>query len=108
MWTVDPRGDERSRERILAEIGKAELDVEIVESKNDAQVVLTFHSYSPAWSDAIGPRSALATGKIYLVQGDRLREVIAFEDREQVWGRPRAVNFGRFFVREYRKANGVR
>ena len=106
--TVDPEGDERSRERILSEIEKAGFDLEIVDSEDDAQVVLRFHSYSPLWQQQIGPRPALGTGEIYLVQGDRLRELVAFEDWEQVWGRPRATNFGRFFVREYKRANGMR
>ena len=53
----------------------------------------------------VGTKSG--AGWVYLVQGEQLREVYAFHDEKQsIVTRMPATNFGKAFVRAYKRANG--
>jgi hypothetical protein len=104
---VGPYADQEARSKIVSEIERAGLKLEFLDSRENAQVVLRFVAeYEPGdVGNLVGIK--FGTGWLYLVQGQRLREVYAFHDEKQsIVTRMPATNFGRAFVREYKRANG--
>ena len=106
---VGQYADQEAKSRIVSEIQRAALRLELLESRQHAQVVLRFVAdYVGVWlgdQRLVGTKSG--TGWVYLVQGQKLREVYAFHDeKESIVTRMPATNFGRAFVREYKRANG--
>jgi|KBSMisStaDraftv2_1062788.scaffolds.fasta_scaffold01523_10 hypothetical protein len=106
---VGPNADNLSRDRIMSEIAKAALGLQLLDSIEDAQVVLRFRAdYAPTWPGDVGPvlGTKLGNGWVSVIQSGRLRELFAFADEKQsVVARMPATNFARAFVREYREAN---
>lgn len=107
---VGPDADQEAKSRIVSEIQRAGLTLELLDSRESAQIVLRFVAeYEPI---SPGPVESLVgakfgTGWVYLVQGQTLREVYAFYDEKRsLVTRMPATNFGRVFVREYKRANG--
>jgi len=106
---VGPHADEQSRDRIMSEIAKAALGLELLDSIEDAQVVLRFRAdYVAVWpGDVISlVGKKLGKGWVFVRQSGRLRELFAFADEKQsIVTRMPATNFARAFVREYQEAN---
>lgn len=107
---VGSYADDQAKSRIVSEIQRAGLTLELLENRESAQIVLRFVAeYEPTNP---GPVESLVgakfgTGWVYLVQGQTLREVYAFYDEKRALvSRMPATNFGRVFVREYKRANG--
>lgn len=93
----------------MSEIQKAGLTLELLDGRENAQIVLRFVAeyggLTPGELTLVGTK--IGTGWLYLVQGQNLREVYAFYDeKESLASRMPATNFGRVFVREYKRANG--
>ena len=107
---VGPYADEEAKSRIVTEIQTAGLKLELLDSQENAQFVLRFRAEYRAVSPGkveslVGTK--IGTGWLYLVQGEKLRELYAFYDeKKSVITRMPAMNFGRVFVREYKRANG--
>jgi len=107
--SVAPYADPEAKNRIVSEIQRAGLALQLVESRDDAQIVLKFvagyEGVMPGELRLVGTKSG--AGWVYLVQGEQLREVYAFHDEKQsIVTRMPATNFGRAFVRAYKRANG--
>jgi hypothetical protein len=121
---VDTSGDLKNRERIIKEIEKAKLPVELLDSAEGAEIILNFGSESETRMTGVntgdngmgGVRSTpvyrkipTGTGQVYVVRDNKLRIVHSFEDEQTTgWERKPATNFGREFVKAYKRANGIK
>jgi hypothetical protein len=121
---VDTGGDLKNRERITNEIEKAKLPVELLDSIEGAEIILNFGSQKETRMTGVntgdngmgGTRSTpvyrkipTGTGQVLVVRGEHLRIVHSFEDEQTTaWERKPATNFGKEFVKAYKKANGIK
>jgi hypothetical protein len=121
---IDTAGDLKNRERIAKEIEKAKLGLTLLDSAEGAEIVIDFRGgkereFGGVHARPDGNGGAVATartnvvtvgaGAVYVARADRLRVVMSFEDREEtVFEKKPATNFGRDFVKAYKKANGIK
>jgi hypothetical protein len=99
---VDARNDAQHLTDIVSEIEKADLGLQVVARPEDAEILLRFHGERFFEDKTIdGGR-----GEVTIVRHPDSVVVLQFTDRDtSVWGRPPSINFGREFVKAYKKAN---
>lgn len=113
---VDTGGDIKNRERILKEIEKAKLGLELLDGAEGAEVILDFGGGKEKFLAGIHRGDKVATpiyrsmnvgaGRVFIVRDGRLRVVLSFEDEERsAFEKKPATNFGKTFVKAYMKAN---
>ena len=96
-------------ERIVSEIERARLDLELLAERDRAEIVLHFCGSSGIPSPYRFTPARSASGGIYIVRGSQLSLVLGFHDREEtLWEGDPARNFRAGLVRAYREANGMR
>lgn len=121
---VDTGGDMKNRDRILNEIQKANLGVELLDSADSAEIILNFQggkekqmSGVNSTTDTLGNtrstpsyrKITVGAGQVFVVRGDKLRVVLSFDDEEKtVFEKKPATNFGKTFVEAYKKANDLK
>ena len=115
---VDTGTDLKNRERIIREIRDAGLGVELLDSEDGAEVVLDFGAgRSERLIGGIGrgtggivtKRYQTGKGQVFVVNGGQNRIVMSYEGEEtHPWEDKPATNFGKAFVKAYKKANGVK
>ena len=121
---VDTGGDMKNRERILNEIEKANLGLELLDSADRAEVILNFQggkekqlSGVNSTTDTYGNTHAtpayrkitVGAGQVFVVKDQKLRVVLSFDDEEKtVFEKKPATNFGKTFVKAYKKANDLK
>lgn len=121
---VDTGGDMKNRERILNEIEKAKLGVELLDSAEGAEVILSFQggkekemSGVNSTTDTLGNtrstpayrKITVGAGQVFVVRRERLRVILSFDDEEKtVFEKKPATNFGKTFVKAYKKANDMK
>jgi hypothetical protein len=117
----------KDRERIIKEIEKNKSkvpDLEIVDRRSDAQVVLVYSVTNEEWvagvrtTPNVGSKGSTSTpvymdsdtgvGRIVkLLPDGGLRLLMSFEDEQTYrWEKNPATNFARAFIKAYVKANG--
>ena len=122
---VDTGSDLKNRERILKELEKAKLpDLEVLDSSDGAEIVLQF---KPSIKTEVGAttRPIYGTGAVhtdvhenemqagkgidFIPKGTRIRVLLSFADVEEtVFEKKPATNFAKTFIKEYKKANGLK
>ena len=96
-------------ERIVSEIERARLDLELLAERDRAEIVLHFCGSSEIPSPYRFTPARSASGGIYIVRGSQLSLVLGFHDQEEtLWEGDPARNFRAGLVRAYREANGMR
>jgi len=115
---VDTGGDLENRERITKEIEQAKLDVELLDSEEGAEIILDFGAgrserlhgtISNGSGGLITKRYQTGKGHVYAVVGRQTRIVMSYEGEEKhVWEKKPATNFGKAFVKAYKKVNGLK
>ena len=121
---VDTGGDLKNRDRILDEIQKADIGVELLDSADGAEVILYFQGgkekhmsgvnsttdpYGNTRSTPSYRKITVGGGQVFVVRGDKLRMVLSFDDEEKtVFEKKPATNFGKTFVKAYKKANDMK
>ena len=100
---VDARGNAEYRDNIILEIEESGLDLELVADAQDAEIILAFHG-ERFWES--GKNIDGGRGEIVVVRETGSHVVFLFTDRDtSIWGRAPSINFGREFVKAYKKAN---
>jgi hypothetical protein len=121
---VDTGGDMKNRERILNEIEKANLGIDLLDSADAAEVILNFqggkekqlsgvNSTTDTYGNTRGTASyrkiTVGGGQVLVVKDGRFRVVLSFDDEEKtVFEKKPATNFGKTFVKAYKKANDLK
>jgi hypothetical protein len=116
---VDTGGNMKDRERIQREIRESKIGVELLDSEKDAEVVLKFGGGKEEAGDSMGSilfPYAIVTrtvnvgdGHVYVLRGGKPRLVMSYEGVEtHPWERKPAKNFGKRFVKAWKKANGLK
>lgn len=118
---VDGGADLKDRERIVKEIESAKLGITVLDSAEGAEIILNFvggerrttvDSYN-AVTKIYAPLPitlAFGRGVVYVVRGDRCRAVLSFQDDggNHFFPKKLATNFGKKFVKAYRRAHGAK
>jgi hypothetical protein len=112
---VNTGGDITNRERIFKEIQNAKLDLELLDSEEGAEVILVFAggkeqitvgSVSNGTGSVSTRRVNVGEGKVFVIRDNKMRIVMSYEGEERkIWEKKPATNFGRAFVKAYKKAN---
>ena len=117
---VDTGADPESRRRILRELNKPELGLTLLDGPDGAEVILDFGSRTEDHFDKSYPdmRSSegvrlkqilIGRGRVFVVKDGKPRSVMSFENTKSTfWERDPATNFGRYFSKLYRQANGIK
>jgi hypothetical protein len=121
---VDTGADMRNRERILKELNKSKLPIELLDSEEGAEVVMAFGSESSdrvtgvihnrggetmSTSTPVWRKVKQGAGQVFVLRDGKVRLVMSFEDEMRSgWEREPATNFAREFAKQYRKANGLK
>jgi hypothetical protein len=114
---VDTGGDMKERGRIQHEIRKARIGVELLDSEDGAEIVLTFKAGKDHLTDGsifggggiMTRRVNIGEGRVYVVRGGKSRLVMSYEGEEKhLWEKKPAKNFGRRFAKAYKEANGLK
>jgi hypothetical protein len=115
---VDTGVDLKNRERIIKEIKGAKLDVELLDSEAGAEVVLDFGagrserligSIGHGTGGIVTKRYQTGKGQVFVVGGGQNRIVMSYDGEEtHPWEDKPATNFGKAFVKAYKKANGIK
>lgn len=113
---VETGGDMKNRERIQHEIRKSGIGVELLNSRDGAEVVLTFRAgkdeldSGSIFGGGIIPRRVnVGDGHVYVLRGGKPRLVMSYEGEEKhLWEKKPAKNFGKRFVAAYKNANGLK
>lgn len=118
---VDSGADLKDRERIVKEIESAKLGLTVLDSAEGAEIILDFvggerrttvDSYN-AVTKIYAPLPitlAFGRGVVYVVRGDRRRAVLSFQDDggNHFFPKKLATNFGKKFVKAYKRAHGAK
>jgi hypothetical protein len=118
---VESGADLKDRERIVKEIESAKLGLTVLDSAEGAEIILNFvggerriivDSYN-AVTKIYAPLPitlAFGRGVVYVVRGDRRRAVLSFQDDggNHFFPKKLATNFGKKFVKAYRRAHGAK
>jgi hypothetical protein len=118
---VETGGDIKNRERILKEIEKAVLGLELLDSAEGAEIILNFGGGKEKYLAGVNtnPQGTVSTpvyrqmnvgqGMVFVVKDNRLRVVISFEDEERaVFEKKPATNYAKTFIKAYKKANDMK
>jgi hypothetical protein len=124
---VDTQADLKNRERIVQEIEKANVGLEIVESLDDAEIIIQFGGenvlittgattqpiYGTNSTSTTVNRRKVATGSGYVfIKGktrDVPRVVMNFESTQDKVGEKKpATKLAKEFIKAYKKANGLK
>jgi hypothetical protein len=99
---VEARGDAKQRADIVSEIENAGLGLQVVDRPEDAEILLRFYGQRFFEDKKIdGGR-----GEVTVLRVPDAIVVLQFIDRDtSIWGRAPSINFGREFVKAYKKAN---
>ena len=110
---VDTGGDMKSRERIQEVVEKADLGIKLLDSEEGAEIVLVFgagkekHLRGGSGSIVTEVRN-VGDGAIYVIRDGKRRVVASYEGEEKwLWEKKPATNFGKMFVKVWKKANGL-
>ena len=98
--------------------------VELLDSADGAEIILNFQggkekqmSGVNSTTDTLGNtrstpsyrKITVGAGQVFVVRGDKLRVVLSFDDEEKtVFEKKPASNFGKTFVKAYKKANDLK
>ena len=116
---VDTGGNMKDRGRIENEIRKSKIGVELLDSSDGAEVVLKFGggkeelagvSLGSILFPGVAIRSVnVGEGHVYVLRGGKPKLVMSYEGVEtHLWEKKPAKNFGKRFVKAYKKANGLK
>src|ERR1043166_1176127 len=121
---VDTGGDMKNRERILNEIEKANLGLELLDSADRAEVILNFQggkekqlSGVNSTTDTYGNTHAtpayrkitVGAGQVFVLRDDNLGVLLSSnKEKNPVLKKNPATNFGKTFVKAYKKANDLK
>ncbi|HKG12478.1 MAG TPA: hypothetical protein VKB12_04040 [Pyrinomonadaceae bacterium] len=115
---VDTGGDLKNRARITKEIEDAKLGVELLDSEAGAEVILDFGAgrserlignIGRGTGGLVTKRYQTGKGRVFVVGGGRDKIVMSYEGEEtHPWEDKPATNFGKAFVKAYKKANGIK
>lgn len=115
---VDTGGDVINRERILKEIRNAKLELQLLDSEEGAEVILVFAggkeqitvgSVSNGTGSVSTRRVNVGEGKVFILRDNKMLVVMSYEGEERkIWEKKPGTNFGRAFVKAYKKANGLK
>jgi hypothetical protein len=99
---VDARNNAKHRADIVSEIETANVGLQVVAAPEEAEILLRFHGQRFIEDKTIdGGR-----GEVTVIRKSDSVVVLQFTDRDtSVWGRAPSMNFGREFVKAYKKAN---
>jgi hypothetical protein len=99
---VDARNDAKHLANIVSEIENADLGLQVVARPEDAEILLRFHGQRFVEDKTID----CGRGEVTIGRHPDSVVVLQFTDRDtSVWGRSPSLNFGREFVKAYKKAN---
>lgn len=118
---VESGADLKDRERIVKVIESAKLGLTVLDSVEGAEIILNFvggerqttvDSYN-AVTKIYAPlpiKLGFGRGVVYVVRGDRRRAVLSFRDDgwNHFFPKKLATNFGKKFVKAYRRAHGAK
>jgi hypothetical protein len=118
---VDSGADLKDRERIVKEIESAKLGLTVLDSAEGAEIILNFvggeRQTTVDWYNPVtkfyGPLPVtlgFGRGVVYVVRGDRRRVVLTFQDDggNHFFPKKLAKDFGKKFVKAYRRAQGAK
>lgn len=123
---VDTGPDMKSRERILKTISKEKLNLVLLDSRDDAEVILLFAGDRETYMSGVqtsppiyegGPSTTRPTyskvdrgaGLVVVPKGNRMRILMDFSGSARFrWTKWPAEQFGKAFVKAYKKANGIK
>ena len=115
---VETGGDLKNRELVQKEIESAKLGLELLDSEEGAEIVISFGANKTArmiGSVANGTGSMqtktykTGTGQVFVIRDGKPRIVMSYEGEEtHLWEKKPATSFGRKFVQTYKKANGLK
>lgn len=118
---IDSGTDPKDRERIVKVIESAKLGITVLDSAEGAEIILNFvggerrttvDSYNVVTKIYAPLPITLGFGRgvVYVVRGDRRRAVLSFQDDggNHFFPKKLATNFGKKFVKAYRRAHGVK
>jgi hypothetical protein len=115
---VDTGGDMKNRERISKEIETAKLGIELLDSDEGAEIVLDFGggkserikgSITNGTGGIFTRRYDTGTGKVFIFRNGKARIVMSYEGEEtHMWENKPATNFGKSFVKAWKKANNIK
>ncbi len=104
---IDTDGDMKNRDRITEEVERAKLGVQLLDGADGAEIIVRYVNSK----ERSAARKTVNVGeaKVLVVKGERLRVVMSFRDEERnVFEKKPANNFGKNFVKAYKKANGLK
>lgn len=118
---VDSGTDPKDRERIVKVIEAAKLGLTVLDSAEGAEIILNFvggeRQTTVDWYNPVtkfyGPLPVtlgFGRGVVYVVRGDRRRVVLTFQDDggNHFFPKKLAKDFGKKFVKAYRRAQGAK
>jgi hypothetical protein len=115
---VDTGGDMKNRERISKEIEDAKLGIQLLDSEEGAEVIIDFGSgkterlrgtITNGTGGLITRRYNTGTGKVFVIKDGKTKIVMSYEGEEtHMWEKKPATNFGKSFVKAWKKANGMK
>ncbi len=102
---IDTNGDLEERARIIKVIEKASLGVELLDSEEGAEIVMVFTGSK--FRDTPHTSINVGEGRVIVIRGDSERLVLSYKgDEQKIWEDKPATNFGKAFVKAYKKVNG--
>lgn len=118
---VDSGTDLKDRERIVKVIESAKLGLTVLDSAEGAEIILNFVGgerqttvdYYNAVTKIYAPLPitlGFGRGVVYVVRGGQRRAVLSFQDDggNHFFPKKLATNFGKKFVKAYRRAQGAK
>jgi hypothetical protein len=115
---IDSGTDPKDRERIVKVIESAKLGLTVLDSAEGAEIILNFvggerqttDDYYNAVTKIYAPLPVtvgFGRGVVYVVRGNRRRAVLSFQDDggNHFFPKKLATNFGKKFVKAYRRAH---
>ena len=115
---VDTGADLKNRERMLKEIQSANLGLELLDSADGAQVIISFggNKTGRIGGGVVDGTGTLhtrtyntGTGRVVVLHDGKPRIVMGYDGEEtHPWEKKPATSFARKFVEAYKKANGLK
>lgn len=107
---IDTNGDIKNRERIIKEIEKAKLNLTLLDSAEGAEIIIEFiGDKRDIYAKGSGRPINVGKGMVFIPKGNKIRALLSFEGQERkIWDDKPATNLGKMFVKEYKRANGIK
>lgn len=115
---VNTGADITNRERIIKELQNAKLDLELLDSEEEAEIILVFAGGKEqitvgSVSNGTGSLSTrkvnVGEGRVFVLRDNVMKIVMSYEGEERkIWEKKPATNFSRAFVKAYKKANDLK